>query len=128
MPSGNIDNLVKNEDRTPEERRENASKAGKASVEARRKKKQLREALEILLERNYGKKGGEQMTGTEAMAYAAVMGAMRGDWKAWELVRDTTGQKPVERVVTAEVPADVIDEIEELVFGRGEDGGEDGDN
>lgn len=38
---GRPENLIPNEQRTPEERRENARKAGKASVEARRKKKRM---------------------------------------------------------------------------------------
>jgi len=38
---GRPENLIPNSQRTPEERRENARKAGKASVEARREKKRL---------------------------------------------------------------------------------------
>lgn len=48
--AGGKDNLVPNEARTPEERRENASKAGKASVAARRRKKQAAEYMRIALE------------------------------------------------------------------------------
>jgi len=40
-PKGRPENLIPNSQRTPEERRENARKAGKASVEARREKKRL---------------------------------------------------------------------------------------
>ena len=43
-------NLIRNEDRTPEERRENARKAGKASVEARRRKKNMRQLMRELLD------------------------------------------------------------------------------
>ena len=38
------------------------------------------------------------------MALSAFEGALRGDWKAWELVRDTAGQKPKEK----ETPATVV--------------------
>lgn len=48
MPRGNPENLVPNSQRTPEERKENASKAGRASGEARRKQRDLREALKFL--------------------------------------------------------------------------------
>ena len=41
MAKGNMDNLVPNEDRTPEERRANARKAGKASARARRERKTI---------------------------------------------------------------------------------------
>lgn len=45
----NEKNLIRNEDLTPEQRRENASKAGKASAEARRKRKAMKEQAELLL-------------------------------------------------------------------------------
>lgn len=49
MPRGNPKNLVPNEARTPKERQENARKAGKASGEARRRKRDMREAANQLL-------------------------------------------------------------------------------
>lgn len=45
----NEQNLIKNEDLTPSQRRKNASKAGKASVEAKRKRKAMKEQMEMLL-------------------------------------------------------------------------------
>lgn len=88
---GNIDNLVPNEQRTPEERRENARKAGVASGEARRAKKTMRDVLEILLE---AKAPESDKTNIEAMMAKAVLKALSGDLKAMEFVRDTSGQKP----------------------------------
>ena len=41
----NDENLIKNSDRTPSERRELARKAGKASGEARRRKRDSRELM-----------------------------------------------------------------------------------
>lgn len=46
---GNINNLVPNENRTPEQRRENAKKAGIASGKSRKRKKETRQILENLL-------------------------------------------------------------------------------
>ena len=43
--------------------------------------------------------------------------ALNGDLKAWELVRDTAGQKPVERVMIADVEPSVIAEVEAMVNG-----------
>ena len=76
-------------------------KGGRKSGEARRAKKSLREAMQILMEADLTGKDGKTMTGTEAMAARAFQAALKGDWKAWELVRDTAGQKPVERVQNA---------------------------
>lgn len=77
---------------------EEQSNGGKASVEARRRKKELRECLEILLERDIKAKNGEMMTGAEAIALKQFEKALKGDTKAFEVVRDTAGQKPVERI------------------------------
>ena len=104
---------------TAEERREKARNAGIASGEARRKKKELKEYLEILMSRDAGRdSSGNKITSAEAMAITAVKAAMNGDWRAWELVRDTAGQKPVEKVMIAEVDQAVIDEVERIVLGE----------
>lgn len=49
MPRGNSDNLTSNSDLTPEERKDKASKAGKASATARRKKRDAKETAKLLL-------------------------------------------------------------------------------
>ena len=103
---------------TEDEQREISSKGGKASGEARRKKKLLRECLEILLEKEITDKSGNTMTGAEAMATKVFQQALKGDLKAFEIVRDTAGQKPVEKVVIADVDTDVINEVEAMVTGE----------
>lgn len=102
---------------TSSEARENGKKGGIASGEARRAKKSLREAMQILMDADLTGKDGKTMTGTEAMAAKAFQAALKGDWKAWELVRDTAGQKPVERVMVADVEPSVIAEVEAMVNG-----------
>lgn len=111
----NIDNLVPNEDRTPEERRENARKAGIASGVARRKKRDLREACLAILDTEITTKSGEKMTGSEAMVAKLFQQAINGNIKAFEVLRDTAGQKPVDKVVVSEVDQSVIDEVEDIV-------------
>lgn len=113
----NEKNLIPNSERSPNEVRENGKKGGIASGEARRAKKSLREAMQILMDADLTGKDGKTMTGTEAMAAKAFQAALKGDWKAWELVRDTAGQKPVERVMVADVEASVIAEVEAMVNG-----------
>ena len=100
---------------TENEQREISSKGGKASGEARRKKKLLRECLEILLEKEITDKKGETMSGAEALSTKLFAEAMKGNVKAFEVLRDTAGQKPVEKVIVSEVDADVIDEIERMI-------------
>ena len=113
----NIENLVPNEDRTPEERRANARKAGIASGVARRKKRDLREACLAILDMDVTTKAGETMTGAEAMVAKLFQQAMKGNIKAFIALRDTAGQKPVEKLVVSDVDPSVINEVENMVAG-----------
>lgn len=96
---------------------EEQKKGGIASGEARRRKRDIRLAMEALLEKQYKGKGGEMLSGAEAIAIKQMEKALKGDAKAFELVRDTSGQKPVEKIMVAEVDKDVIDEVEKAVLG-----------
>lgn len=100
---------------TSSEARKNGQKGGIASGEARRSKKLLRECLEILLEKEMKGKNGETMSGAEALATKLFAEAMKGNVKAFEVLRDTAGQKPVEKIVVSEIDSDVIDEVERMV-------------
>ena len=94
----NEQNLIPNSERSPNEVRENGKKGSIASGKARRQKKLLRECLEILLEKEMTDKKGETMTGAEALSAKLFKEAMKGNVKAFEVLRDTAGQKPVEKV------------------------------
>lgn len=98
---------------------EEQKKGGIASGEARRKKRDIRLALEMLLEKEFKDRNGNAITGAEAIAAKQFEKAMKGDTKAFEVVRDSAGQKPVDKVMIADVDQSVIDEVENLV--RGED-------
>ena len=108
-------NAEATEFRSGEQAVENGRKGGIASGEARKAKKSLREAMQILMDADLTGKDGKTMTGTEAMAAKAFQAALKGDWKAWELVRDTAGQKPVDKVMVADVEKTIIDEVEKMV-------------
>ena len=95
---------------------EEAKKGGIASGEARRKKRDLRLALEMLLEKDFKDKSGNTISGTEAVTAKLFEKAMKGDVRAFEMIRDTVGQKPVEKVMIAEVDQDIIDEVEKAVL------------
>ena len=105
------------DNRTASEQQEIARQGGIASGEARRRKRDLRLALETLLEKNYLDKSGNWVTGTEAIATKLFEQAVNGKIKAFEVIRDTTGQKPVEKVMIAEVEQSIIDEVERAVLG-----------
>lgn len=90
---------------------------GKASGEARRKKKLMREAFEELLSREYHDRDGNVLDGTSALAAKVFKQAMDGDLKAFEIVRDTTGQKPIERIEKVDIPQEVYERVEKF-FGE----------
>lgn len=98
----------------------NGAKGGKASGEAKRRKRDLRLALEALLESDVKKKdlqGNEKnMTVAEAISMEQVRKALKGDSKAYEVVRDSAGQKPVDKIQVAEVDADVLMQVESMVM------------
>lgn len=83
----NAENLKPNNERTPKERRENAQKAGIASGEARRARKTLKEELLLLLS-----DGDIQ----NKISVALLKKAQKGNIKAFEVIRDTIGEKPKE--------------------------------
>ena len=121
----NDENLVSLADRTTSERREIAIKGGKASGEARRNKKMLRDCIDYLLEREDKtvlNEDGIPMSGAEQLAYNLFVKALGEPdtakaAKAFEVLRDTAGQQPVEKVVVSEIDTDVIDEVEAMVNG-----------
>ena len=116
MANNGVENLKPQSERTKEEQREIARQGGKASGEARRRKRDLRRALEMLLEKEYKDKAGNSLTGTEVISAKLFEQAMKGNIRAFETLRDTVGQKPVEKVMIAEVEQDVIDEVERAVL------------
>ena len=87
---------------------------GKASAESRKRKKLLRECIDELLAKEYTSEG-KTLTGSEALAVTLMKKAMKGDVKAFEVLRDTAGEKPVEKIMVAEVEQSIIDEVEKMV-------------
>ena len=96
-------------------------KGGIASGQAKKKKKLLKECFDELLERDWENRKGEKNSGSEALTLTVFRKALAGDLKAFEIVRDTAGQKPIEKVMLAEVDQKTIDEVEKMVLGEAED-------
>lgn len=85
----NEQNLIPNSKRTPSELREMTRKAGIASGEARRARKTLKETLLLMLE-----EGNTQ----NDITLALLQKALNGDTKAYEVIRDTVGEKPTDKI------------------------------
>ncbi|MBQ1758951.1 MAG: hypothetical protein IIZ94_04630 [Prevotella sp.] len=69
---------------------------GKASGESKRRMKTFREELKELLEVEVENGKGEKVTVQKNINSALILKAAKGDVKAYEVIRDTLGQKPVE--------------------------------
>ena len=95
-----------------EEAVKNGSKGGIASGEARRRKRDLRLALEMLLEKEYTDKKGNVATGAEAITAKLFEQAMKGNVKAFETIRSTVGQDPVQKVEQVNFDAEYNQSVE----------------
>ena len=105
------ENLIPMSERSKEEVRKIARRGGIKSGEARRRKKTMRETLELLLtmplkqgERADIEKGDnlkefakENVTVEQAMLIAQIQKALKGDAQAFEMIRDLIGEKPVDK-------------------------------
>lgn len=81
-------------DQSREKAAQNGRKGGIASGKAKREKANFKKLLEIALNEEY--KG--EMTNAEAMVVSLIQEALSGNVRAFEVARDTVGQKPVEQV------------------------------
>lgn len=106
----NDENLIPMNRRTKSERREIASKGGKASGEARRKKRDMRQAAEMLLNMPVSNKQStmkatltalgineEDMDYSMGVLAAMLVQAANGNVKAATFLRDTAGQNPAQQ-------------------------------
>lgn len=97
-------NLIPFNERTEDEQREIAKKGGVASGKARRKKRTMKEAAQLILKAPANSKYKELLsecgipeqdcTNLMAIMASAVMKAAEGDIKAAIFVRDTLGENP----------------------------------
>lgn len=106
-------------DMTPEERAELGRRGGVKSGEAKRRKKQMKETLEVLLSmpmkkgrmadvediRSFADIRGKNISVEAAMMVQMLQKALKGDTNAAAFIRDTSGQRPQEDVnLTGSVP------------------------
>ena len=118
---------------TPEQRAECGRKGGLAKREATRRRKEMRETLDILLNMPM-KKGktysaedikcfadlkGKNISIDQAMMVKLIQKALKGDINAIAMVRDTIGEKPAEKIdaTVTKNPFDELtaDELRELI-------------
>lgn len=95
--------------------KENASEMGKrgkiASDKKKKEKKLLREHLMELLEMQSQSPERPNMTNAESISLSLVYEAENGNVKAYEVIRDTIGEKPVQEIALNEIEV-TIDETD----------------
>lgn len=116
------DNIISLADRTMEERQAIGRLGGIKSGESKRRMKTFKEELQALLAMDIEDANGNKVNAQEKVNMALIVKATKGDVKAYEAIRDTLGQKPVEEksvVVSAPLESriEVIDELNRRLYG-----------
>lgn len=89
-----LQNLVSLADRTAEERQEIGRVGGIKSGESKRRMKTFKEELQQLLQMEILNKNGEKISTQQNINSALILKAAKGDVRAYEVIRDTLGQRP----------------------------------
>ena len=116
---------------TPEERSYWGKIGAQKSKETKRKRKEMRETLDVLLKmplkkgkvytaediKSFADLNGKNITIDQAMMVRLIQKALKGDLSAIAMVRDTVGEKPAEKVEVTKNPFDELtaDELRKLI-------------
>lgn len=105
-----------------EEAREIGKKGGKKSGQKRRERKTLREDLLAVLTNMEipEKDSGKMIPVQEALSISIITAALNGNTKAYEIIRDTIGEKPVENVSIVASDYTALNEAFAKLAGDGE--------
>ena len=109
MPKGRKENLIDPKDRTSEQLREMTRKGGIKSGEARRRKKTMREALEMLMYQTELNEATKSMLKAEGISEddfnhqmvitrSLIAKAESGDVQAYNAICGMIGEKPADKV------------------------------
>lgn len=93
-----------------EQAREAGRKGGRKSAAKRAARKTLREELLILLAEKRPDKTGRKVQVQTAMSTALIKSALGGSVRAYEVIRDTIGEKPIENVALTTGSFDALEE------------------
>lgn len=109
----NEENLIPTNKLTETERRNLARKAGQASGKARKERKTMREMLNYLLSQDISDSKGNKKKTIEAVLVGQIRQAIKGNTKAATFIRDTIGEKPIDKQeITGKDGKDLITNIE----------------
>lgn len=95
--------------------REAGRKGGKRSGAKKRARKTLRDELLALLSESRQAKDGSMTQVQTAMSTALIKSALSGSVRAFEVIRDTIGEKPVENVALSAGSLNALNEAFEAL-------------
>jgi len=105
MPRDGTKNLIPLNKRTKEEQKAIVTQGGIASGIARNRNKTFKEELLMLLDMD---------DNLNRMSVAVVKKALDGDLKALEIIRDTVGQKPSDKVENINIEVSLEDYVNKV--------------
>ena len=120
-------NLIPFSERSKEEAKQNGAKGGKASGETRRKQRDMRAVAKAILEHNMTEEQIEEVLGSAkylldgdnstmaVLTAKMVQEAAKGNYKAYETVRDTAGFKPKDQIETT---VDIMTDADRSLIGK----------
>lgn len=119
---GNSQNLIPANKRSKDEARKIGKKGGIQSGKVRAQRKSFKEALldalsQLADEKYIHNRAMKQcynpkLTIGQNLAIAQILNAINGDTKAYEVIRDTIGEKPIEKIEVNEIDSEKEKEIE----------------
>lgn len=95
---------------------ESAKKAAAAKLQRKSFREQFQAELDAII--NQKDKDGNvisTITVKDAITKQMVQKALKGNTRAFELIRDTIGEKPSETIVVTDVDPDVVKQVEMMV-------------
>ena len=131
MNNKNLEKGVATQFESGEKAAASGRKGGYASGVSKRQKKAMRETLEALLVmsvedtksapvnlediKSIAKLKGANISAQEAIMFAQMRKAMKGDTKAAEFIRDTIGQKPTDKTEITGTLTDEKNKLDDLI-------------
>lgn len=99
---------------------DSARKAGENGQKKLAERRTLKEGLLLLLNEQLKDKDGKatEKTTQDAIIAGLVKRAVSGDTRAFEIIRDTIGEKPIEKVANVTPEREVVDGVEKALFGQ----------
>lgn len=91
-------------------------KRRKRQIESGEQRRAFKEIFNALLNNDYSDAKGEKLSGKQMLAMRVFKTALQdGNLEAFKIIRDTIGEKPIEKIAVSTVSEEKISEIENMI-------------